>query len=321
MTYLPHIYLTREAERLGTGRELRALHSRGAVVRLATGAFIDRSAWESLDSDGRYRARVHAAALISSPGAQFSHDSAAALWRLPSIGRWPVVSHELIDRSAGGTSRVGIARHALGRDPLATVVDGVLVTSLTRTLIDMAATAPFVRSVAMIDDGLRMPRPGDFRDGLVIPTQLELLGAHDALLPFRGSTRARRAICFGDGRSGSPLESFSRVQFSALGYPAPEQQVRFDDEFGFIGVVDFYWRELGLIVETDGDSKYTDARKFQRDMTLEQVLRTEKQREDRLRRQSRSFARIGWALASDRRALAAFLRPHGLVASSRAAFG
>jgi len=103
----------------------------------------------------------------------------------------------------------------------------------------------------------------------------------------------------------------------ALGYPDPELQVEFVDEEGSIGFVDFFWPELGLIGEFDGRSKYGEQRRYQRNITLEQILVSEKEREDRLRRVSRSFVRLDWAKVSDRRRLAAYLRPHGLVERGR----
>jgi len=323
MTALPRIYLTREAERLGTARELRALFYRGHLIRIATGAYVDSTAWAELDDDAKYRLRVRAAAMISSPAAQFSHDSAAALWMLPSLGPWSPRAHELVDRSAGGSSRVGIARHALGLDPDAIVIDGVLTTSLARTLVDVGASNSLARAVAMIDDGMRIPRAGHPRRLLVPvpPTAFDLLACLDRLSPYRGATRARRAIAFARAESDSPLESFARVQFAALGYPEPELQVRFEDEAGVIGYADFYWRELGLIVEADGEKKYGDDREFQTALSLRDILLAEKAREDRMRRQCRAFSRIGWRLTSDRRALAAFLRPHGLEDRSRGGFG
>jgi hypothetical protein len=100
----------------------------------------------------------------------------------------------------------------------------------------------------------------------------------------------------------------------ALGLPAPELQVDFYDERGFIGTVDFYWPELELIGEFDGEVKYGAQRRYQRSLSPTQVLIAEKEREDRLRRVSKNFARWGWKVALDRPRLANLLRPFGLVA-------
>lgn len=163
----------------------------------------------------------------------------------------------------------------------------------------------------MADAALRQPEMAEW--ARTATTAGELSTILDGLLPYRGHARARRVIGFATGQSESPGESFSRVQFHALGYPPPELQVEFFDELGFIGCVDFYWPHLGLIAEFDGLSKYGDRRKYQRGMTLEQILMLEKTREDRLRRVSRDFVRLDWAKVVNRRLLAEYLRAHGLV--------
>jgi len=275
---------------------------------------MDRAEWGRLDADGRHRALVRATALRSKPGAQFSHDSAAAMFRLPSIGPWPDRVHELVAPAPGGTSRRGVMRHTLGVDPHGVEIDGVAVSSLDRTLVDVACTSPLVRAVAMIDHALRPEREGEPRWGLGIPlaTKPGILARMDELAPYRGLVRARRTVEFADGGAGSPAESFGRVQFHSLRLPPPELQVPFFDDRGLIGYADFYWRELDLIVEIDGKAKYGSGRHFQKGRAVEELVWKEKQREDRLRRVVTSFERLDWDTIADRRTLAARLARHGL---------
>jgi hypothetical protein len=152
-------------------------------------------------------------------------------------------------------------------------------------------------------------------------TKADLRAEMDALAPYRGLVRAAGPIDFADGLSGSPAESFGRVQFHALGLPAPELQVEFSDERGSIGFADFYWRELDLdlVVEVDGRSKYGAGRRYQTGMSIEQIVLAEKDREDRMRRVVTSFARLDWAQLQNRHSLAARLRSYGLVAERRRA--
>jgi hypothetical protein len=123
---------------------------------------------------------------------------------------------------------------------------------------------------------------------------------------------------FADGLSGSPGESLSRVQMQAIGVDPPQLQVPFHDADGHIGDVDYYWPELGIAGEFDGDSKYGDARRYATHLTAQEVLLAEKRREDRLRRVVRGVVRWGWATARDRRALATLLAAQGIVAGHRA---
>ena len=311
MNNLPALYLAREALQLGSDRELRHSVMNGTVTRIGIGVFVDTAAWLSMQPDERYRTRVRGAAAVSAHGTQFSHDSAAALWRLPSIGPWPTVTHTLTAKQRGGSSRVQIRRHGLGLDPLATNIDGPAVTSLARTVIDMACTTPLVRAVAMADAALRTPQKDEWHRPST--STAELASVLETLLPYRGHLRAQRVINLANGKSESPGESFARVQFLALGYPPPELQVEFFDELGYIGTVDFFWPHLGLICEFDGISKYGAERRYQLGLTPEQILINEKSREDRLRRVSNDFVRLGWSKVADRRALAGFLARHGLI--------
>jgi len=317
----PTFFLTREADHLASARELRRRFAAGLLTRVVVGVYMDRGEWEAMSADDRYRARVRAIALTSPPGSQFSHDSAAAMLSLPSLQPWPTKAHQLALRGSGGTSNTLITRHGMGLDPGCLEIDGVTVTSLARTLIDMSCTTTFVRAVAMVDDGLRLPREGDPRWALGIPgaTKDELDAEMARLSPYRGLVKAAAAIEFADGGSGSPIESFARVQFRALGLPAPELQVEFLDERGSIGFADFYWRELDLVVEVDGRSKYGAGRRYQTGMSTEQIVLAEKDREDRMRRVVTSFGRLTWPQIKDRRVLATRLRPFGLVADRRRA--
>ena len=313
MTHLAPLYLAREAQRLGSDRELRHGVTTGAITRIGVGVYVATDQWLAMQLDERYRTQVRGAAAISARGTQFSHDSAAALWRLPSIGDWPATTHYLAERQMGGSSRVQMRRHEVGLDPLSTRIDGVVVSSLARTVVDMSTSTSMVRAVAMADAALRATDGGEWRR---VPTSAsELTRTLEQLLPYRGHARAQRVINFATGLSGSPGESFSRVQFHSLGYPPPELQVEFVDEQGSIGFVDFYWPHLGLICEFDGLSKYGVRRRYQLQMTREQILLDEKIREDRMRRVSDGFVRLGWARVADRRALATYLARHGLVAT------
>ncbi|QEE60384.1 hypothetical protein FVA74_01485 [Salinibacterium sp. dk2585] len=312
---MPTLFLARETLILGNDRELRRQCQRGELHRIRPGVYYPARDWRDLEADDRYRMMVRAAAVSLAPGTQFSHDSAAALWRLPSLTHWPSVAHTLIGPRAGGISRAGLRCHSFDSDPASTKIDGVAVTSLPRTLLDVATQPAFARAVAMLDAGIRVPEEGDFLHtlGVVPPTREELLLLHEARLPHFASARARRALEFADGRSGSPRESLFRCQCYILGVPAPQLQVPFHDEDGFIGFADAYWEHLGLIVEIDGDIKYGARRKYQLNRTPEQILLAEKRREDRMRRVVKRFARPPQDVIRDRQRLRVFLAHHGLV--------
>ena len=310
----PQFWLFRDAELSGSTAELRQLHAAGTLTRLCPGVYLRSSEWKALQFDDPYRFRVLAAAQKLPRSTQFSHDSAAVMWGLPSLGSWSGEIHVLAERASGGRSQSRVRRHCVGEEAGAPEIDDLRVTSLARTLVDTGCTSSFLRAVGMIDAGLRTPKEGELRHqlGATASTKAELLGLLDSLLPRRGSVKARKTIEFGDGRSDSLLESLSRGQFFLLGIPEPELQVPFFDENGFIGNVDFYWPHLGLIGEADGDLKYGGANSPS-GLPASDVVKAEKHREDRLRRVAKGFTRWGWNIALNRHHLARHVRPFGLI--------
>ncbi|MBF0672789.1 MAG: hypothetical protein IR160_09415 [Salinibacterium sp.] len=312
---IPSIMLNRNALATGSANLLRSGIRSGEYVRVRPGAYVAREDREGASDDELYRQRMLAAAASARRPLVFSHDSAANMWGLPGVGAWPPRVHLLAPRDTGGRSHGDIQRHCLGDDPHAVVIDGIRVTSLARTLVDVACTSTFMRAVAMIDSGLRMPRSGETRWNLgrAHTTSDELRAVLNGLLPYPGSAKAFKAIEFGDGLSGSALESVSRVQMHLLGVPAPELQVAFSDADGHIGDADFYWRHLDLIGESDGKAKYAGREASPSGKSAEQVLWEEKQREDRMRAVTSGFLRWDWSTAISRHRFAATMRKHGLL--------
>ncbi len=115
------------------------------------------------------------------------------------------------------------------------VIDGVSVTTLARTVADLARSLSFEQAVVTGDAALRQ--------GLE-RSEVEVCLARMRRWP--GVIQARRVIRFLDGRSESPGESRSRVGFLTSGIPSPEPQHEIYNEHGrLIGRTDFAWVELG----------------------------------------------------------------------------
>lgn len=255
--------------------------TRGELIRIKRGAYMLAHEWSALTPEQRHRTRVTATA-ISHPGSVFSHWSAAVIHGLPVIGPWPDVVYVAQERASGGRSEVGVKRHCRGlpaADRL--VVDGIRVTSIPRTLVDLATAQPFRFAVAPLDFALGQRM-----------TSIEHLQAQ-LLEPFRGRRKAMRAMAFADGRSGSPGESMSRAVMHELGFPAPLLQV----EHRWAGgrdITDFEWPAHSVIGEFDGLGKYL-REELRPGQTVADAVIAEKVREDRLRRSTRAtVARWGW---------------------------
>jgi hypothetical protein len=147
-----------------------------------------------------------------------------------------------------------------------TVCAGIRVTSVARTVVDLARTSSFQEGVVAADSALRRE--------LTTKDELRAVVADCARWP--GLAQARLVVEFSDGLSESALESISRVAFREQGIPPPELQAWVgEDEAGVIGRADFLWRKHGTIGEADGAIKYADPKRaiqqLQRDARLRQA--------------------------------------------------
>lgn len=83
------------------------------------------------------------------------------------------------------------------------------------------------------------------------------LDAHlDLLAGAPGMPRARKAREIGTPYGESPAESISALHMEAVGLPRPLRQVSiFGGDGAFIGRVDFFFPDVGLILEYEGAAK------------------------------------------------------------------
>ena len=212
------------------------------------------------------------------------------------MGAWPSRPHVAAPRESGGRSTAAFVRHAGPIRSGLETIDGLTVTSLHATVVDVASTVGFSHGVVLADAALRrnehpvltLPRTSIDRDLL----RRELL----RVPANHGASRAGRVIEFADGRADRPGESMSRVSMHLAGVTAPEIQVAMLGASGLEYTVDFWWEEFNLIGEFDGKYKYTDPQ-FMSGRTAQQVLYDEKVREDDLRAASHGFSRWPWNVA------------------------
>lgn len=254
--------------------EIRRLSRSGSLTPVRRGAYV--ASGEAPDRTTAHRRLVEATVAQSGPGAVVSHASAAVLHGLPVPYADLSRAHLTKNREGGGRARRWVRVHGA---PLleeeVTTVDDIAVTTLARTFVDVARTLPTRTSVAAGDAILRSGASVD-----VLHEAIErAAGRH-------GIAVARRALKLLDARAESPGESVSRVLLTERGLPAPEPQLVIRNGQGeFVARVDFAWPALGVVGEFDGRLKY--GRKLEPGRDLAEVLWTEKQREDQLRR-------LGW---------------------------
>lgn len=267
------LLLPRYRNHTGMDSSVLTRHARrGDLLQLRSGAFVEKAVWARLTPDERIRLEVAAAAAVHRGSFTATHRSAGALWGAPRIQKHDGLVHQRVTLAAGTRTEHGIRKHAVADTDLhLTQIDGITVTDVDRTVLDLAATEPFAAAVVVADWALRRHTDkGRLRRTL------------DEWSPARGRARIERVIDFADGRSGGPGESVSRVQIDECGLTRPVLQQRFDDERGLIGFVDFYWPDFDVIGEFDGLVKYRKP-EFMNGRTDSEVLTDEKEREDRLR--------------------------------------
>lgn len=262
----------------------------GRLTRVCTGAYVSTQVWEELSARDRHLVVAHVAQLMRRRRLVFSHWTAAAAWNLPILGEFPPDAHALGVKSSGGRSDERLVRHCVGV-PAATVhLEGLEVTTLARSVIDLARVASFSAGVVAADAALRGDGGGSY-------PALDRVLLFDEIGPRgrRGAARARQVVEFADARSGSPGESLSRASMLVAGIPAPILQHKFSDRFGVI-IVDFWWPQFNLVGEFDGRIKYEDPL-YLAGRTPQQALLDEKFREDRVRALGPRVSRWGWDVA------------------------
>lgn len=255
---------------------LFAAHRRGQLTRVLPGVYANTAAWRELTPWERYLAKVHAVS-AQHPEFVICGPSAAALHGV-GLARSNDPVHVL---DPYGTSRVvGAVKTVVSLDVRHVErVDGILLASIGDTIVDVVrASTPGV-GLAYADALLR-------RDPDLTIAQLQAI--NEARISSRFRRRARWVLDRATGIPESVLESLSLAVMEFAGFELPELQTIFRSE-GVEDHADFFWRRLDLIGEADGEVKYSGSLGAPGD-----VIRAEKRRESRLRRQVSAHLRWGW---------------------------
>ncbi|HEX4401423.1 MAG TPA: hypothetical protein VHZ98_08860 [Galbitalea sp.] len=134
---LPDLTFVRDLDQFDISGQV---HARGAMngseVRVARGAYVPIAPWLDLKERDRYVVTIRAVA---------------------------AKVHVSIGRVSGGRSRRGVVKHTLvvGDDEIVEV-DGMLVTSIARTVLDLAAYADRLTAIVAVDRALLIDRFGPF---------------------------------------------------------------------------------------------------------------------------------------------------------------
>jgi hypothetical protein len=244
-----------QAEERGVTRaELRTRVSRGdlelvypRVYRFAG----NRITWEQ---------RALAATLLYGSSSALSHSSAGVLFRLDGFMPSPHAPLELtVPRSTRPRRENGLTLHRSRTAPEATHRRGLRVTTLARTLVDLAATLPEDRLEFALDSAQRLSEScADELRALLDALPRRTPGAG----PLRDLVAARAGLV-----TDSPLEARAARQLRLAGVPRPQSRVKVFDDRGYVMRLDLCWPEHRVALHVDSYQWHQQRERFERDAT------------------------------------------------------
>jgi very-short-patch-repair endonuclease len=230
----------------GLGRgSIRWRLANGALHRVFRGVYL---VGHAVPAPG---ALEFAAVLACGRGTVVSHRSAAGLWRIAAVATGDV---EVTLAGRDCRSRRGLRVHQVQelayRDR--TTRFGIPITPPARTALDYSATSSYEEAERAIAEAF----------ALKLLTEPQLLAAIDRA-PHRAGVAQVRAILGQDGgprrtRSGGERAMLRLIRAARLPVPLTNHPVE-----GFSA--DFFWPEVGLIVEVDGGDFHRPRPAFERD--------------------------------------------------------
>jgi hypothetical protein len=276
-----------------TDRSLATAVRDGALVRVRRGFYVPADISAAADPSARHMLNARAAVASQRGRVALTGVSAAALHGF-AIHDTPLDVVHLVRLDNGSTrTEAGIVHHGSRRDIAEEIgsYEGILASVPARAVWEVACRSSLEGGVVTADSALhRSPEIKESLDAL-----------HDRFALFPGSVKARTAMRLADGRSDSPGESVTRVQFYRYGIPMPELQFQvIGSRNQLIGIADFYWDHFRHLGEFDGKVKYQGLLRPE-ESASDCVIR-EKRREDAMRAGCRGMTRFVWSEVMHRNA-------------------
>lgn len=316
-------------------REARA----GRLIRVRPGVFAPADRWNNSSRDDRFFASAAALALTMRSDPVFCRETALLLYGLPLINRPDVLILRAPSTSMAGSTqrkkppgadwplfaerRISVPRAwndlAPGQEnPFRHRISpgtGLVLEDLRMCLADTLPRLAWEDAVVVADalrGGLRNNSAGNPDSSAAPWTAQELDGLTEWCTNQKNALRLKRIFAFSSPRSGSPGESWSRVIIDRLGFEPPELQHEVRDINGrLLGILDFWWKGLGLAGEFDGKKKYAGANSYS-GRGVDPVILAEKLRSERIQEEGIRFVRWMWDDLKSPRQLETKLRRAGV---------
>jgi very-short-patch-repair endonuclease len=270
--------------------------SSSAITRLAASGLWKRvqpgvfALWEPCTHDERWRQGLASAALWLGPGSAVSYRAAALLWELDGF------ESALLDMSTthyGRRSVNGVAVHRVGTLGAGDITRraGLPVTTIARTILDLAGLVPTTRLEVAVESAVRRR----------LTTYAQLEKRLDTSPPTTSGRGVLRQIVSQAPKIATESAFEARVWQLLLtsGLPRPRRQHEIRDEEGrLVARVDFAYPEALLAIEAEGYRFHSSRKDWTRDIA----------RHNALTRLGWTIARVTWEDLKQPNALDALVR-------------
>lgn len=237
-----------------------------ATYQLETGARarVAPATYRLAGAPRTFEQRLHGMQLWAGNGSLFSHATAARLWGFTRFERRDDVHLTLRTRQRTPDAEVTLHQVAYLEARETGSARGFRVTSVSRTLLDLAATEPWPSVRAAVDEAVR--RRWLSLDRLSVT--VERAAGRRGVRPLRELVDEYAG---GSGPSESELEARVIEFLEEHRIPAPRRQQRVVIG-GRCRRIDFVWPERRLIIEADGYAWHADLASFERDRQRRSAL-------------------------------------------------
>ena len=197
------------------------------------------------------------AVLAAGAGALASHRAALVLWGLDGIRSAPI---EITAPYTHGPVPGRTIVHRTRRPPEPTAIDGIGVTSLERTLLDICSVLGRLTATKAFESA--------FRRRLTTVDRMYAFLREQGGRGVRGTRMARWILSNrrDDTTTGSGSETEALYLMRDGGIPEPSLQEKFTTSNGDVIRPDFYWPRLEKAIEIDGIDAHDSADKLDHDL-------------------------------------------------------